>query len=41
MIKSSYGIRIRLDELEKLDLRLDVGLGRETHGFCFSVNQAF
>ncbi|RKY91825.1 MAG: hypothetical protein DRQ01_07095 [Ignavibacteriae bacterium] len=42
-IKPSYGvgIRFRLDELEKLDLRLDVGFGRGTDGIYFSVNQAF
>lgn len=42
-IKPSYGagIRFRIDELEKLDLRFDVGFGRGTHGIYFSINQAF
>ncbi len=42
-VKPTYGagVRFRLDELEKLDLRLDVGFGKGTHGFYFSINQAF
>lgn len=42
-IKPTYGfgVRFRIDELQKLDLRVDVGLGRDTHGVYFSVNQAF
>jgi Omp85 superfamily domain len=42
-IKPTYGagVRFRLDELEKLDLRLDVGFGKVSHGFYFSINQAF
>ena len=42
-IKPTYGmgIRFRLDELEKLDLRMDVGFGKETSGIYFGVNQAF
>jgi hypothetical protein len=42
-IKPSYGlgIRFRLDELQKLDLRIDAGFGRGTNGIYFSVNQAF
>ncbi|MCH7722691.1 MAG: hypothetical protein IIA49_06670 [Bacteroidetes bacterium] len=42
-IKPSFGagIRFRIDELQKLDLRLDVGFGRDTQGFYFSINQAF
>ena len=42
-IKPSYGfgVRFRIDELQKLDLRVDVGFGRDTNGIYFSVNQAF
>jgi len=42
-IKPSYGAgtRFRIDELQKLDLRLDVGFGKNTQGFYFSINQAF
>jgi outer membrane protein assembly factor BamA len=42
-IKPTYGfgVRFRIDELQKLDLRVDVGFGKDTHGVYFSVNQAF
>ncbi len=42
-IKPTYGfgVRFRIDELQKLDLRVDVGFGRDTDGIYFSVNQAF
>jgi hypothetical protein len=42
-IKPTYGfgIRFRFDELQKLDLRADMGFGRGTSGIYFSVNQAF
>lgn len=42
-IKFSYGcgIRFRFDELQKLDLRVDIGFGKATSGIYFSVNQAF
>ncbi|MCW8804453.1 MAG: outer membrane protein assembly factor [Ignavibacteriaceae bacterium] len=42
-IKPTYGfgIRFRFDELQKLDLRADIGFGRGTSGVYFSVNQAF
>ncbi len=36
-----FGIRFRFDELQKLDLRADVGFGKGTSGIYFSVNQAF
>ena len=36
-----FGIRFRFDELKKLDLRADVGFGKNTSGIYFSVNQAF
>jgi outer membrane protein assembly factor BamA len=36
-----FGIRFRFDELQKLDLRADIGFGRGTNGVYFSVNQAF
>ena len=42
-IKPSYGFgaRFRIDELQKLDLRVDFGFGTNTNGIYFSVNQAF
>lgn len=42
-IKPTYGlgIRFRFDELKKIDLRADFGLGKDTNGIYFSVNQAF
>jgi outer membrane protein assembly factor BamA len=43
-IKPTYGfgVRFRIDELQKLDLRVDVGFGEEdASGVYFSVNQAF
>jgi len=42
-IKPTYGfgVRFRIDELQKLDLRVDVGYGKDTNGIYFSVNQAF
>jgi hypothetical protein len=43
-IKPTYGfgIRFRIDELQKLDLRVDVGFGEDdASGIYFSVNQAF
>lgn len=36
-----FGIRFRFDELQKLDLRADIGFGKGTSGIYFSVNQAF
>ena len=43
-IKPTYGfgVRFRIDELQKLDLRVDVGFGEDdASGIYFSVNQAF
>ncbi len=42
-LKFSYGagVRFRFDDEELLDLRADVGFGRNTSGFYFSLNQAF
>jgi outer membrane protein assembly factor BamA len=42
-IKPTYGfgVRFRLDELQKLDLRVDFGFGKDTDGIYFSLNQAF
>jgi len=43
-IKPTYGfgVRFRIDELQKLDLRVDVGFGEDdASGVYFSVNQAF
>jgi outer membrane protein assembly factor BamA len=41
--KYSYGcgIRLRIDDVELIDLRLDIGLGKNTSEFYFSYNQAF
>ena len=36
-----FGIRFRFDELKKLDIRADVGFGKNTSGIYFSLNQAF
>jgi len=35
------GIRFRFDDEELMDLRADVGFGKGTSGFYFSLNQAF
>ncbi|NOX18728.1 MAG: BamA/TamA family outer membrane protein [Chlorobi bacterium] len=42
-IKPSYGvgIRFRLDEQEKINLRLDIGFGKNTNGVYFQVEEAF
>ena len=42
-LKYSYGagLRFRFDDEELLDLRADVGFGKNTSGFYFSLNQAF
>jgi len=41
--KYSYGagLRFRFDDDELLDLRADVGFGKNSSGFYFSLNQAF
>jgi len=41
--KFSYGlgIRFRIDEIELIDLRADIGFGKNTSGIYFSLNQAF
>ena len=41
--KYSYGagLRFRIDETELLDLRIDIGFGKNTSGFYFHYNQAF
>ena len=42
-IKPTYGvgIRFRFDELEKVDIRMDVGFGKGSNGIYFDINQAF
>jgi hypothetical protein len=42
-LKYSYGagLRFRLDEKEKIDVRMDVGFGNNTDGVYFSIQQAF
>lgn len=41
--KYSYGlgVRFRLDEIELIDLRADIGFGKNTSGIYLSLNQAF
>jgi outer membrane protein assembly factor BamA len=36
-----FGIRFRFDELEKVEIRMDVGFGKGTNGIYFDINQAF
>ncbi len=36
-----FGIRLRIEELEKLDLKMDIGWGQNTSGVYFGINQAF
>ena len=36
-----FGIRFRIDELEKVEIRMDVGFGKGTSGVYFDINQAF
>lgn len=36
-----FGIRYRLDEKQKLDIRADIGFGRDTNGIYFGIDQAF
>ena len=42
-IKPTYGmgLRFRIDELQKVEVRMDVGFGRGTNGIYFDINQAF
>ena len=42
-IKPTYGfgLRFRLEELEKLDLKMDIGWGDNSSGIYFGINQAF
>lgn len=42
-LKYSYGagLRFRLDEKEKIDVRMDIGFGNNTDGVYFSIQQAF
>ena len=42
-IKPSYGVglRFRLDEQEKINIRLDIGFGKNTNGVYFQVEEAF
>jgi len=36
-----FGVRFRIDEIELIDLRADIGFGKNTSGIYFSLNQAF
>ncbi len=42
-VKYSYGagLRFRLDDEEKIDVRMDIGFGSNTDGVYFSIQQAF
>jgi len=42
-IKPTYGfgIRFRIDELQKVEVRMDLGFGRGTSEIYFDINQAF
>lgn len=42
-VKPTYGlgIRFRIDELQKVEVRMDVGFGKGTNGIYFDINQAF
>jgi len=42
-VKPSYGfgLRFRLEEVQKLDLKMDIGWGQNTSGVYFGINQAF
>ena len=42
-IKPTYGlgIRFRIDELQKVEVRMDIGFGKGTNGIYFDINQAF
>ena len=35
------GLRFRINELQKIEVRMDVGFGRGTNGIYFDINQAF
>ncbi len=36
-----FGIRFRLEEKQKLDLKMDIGWGETASGVYFGINQAF
>ena len=36
-----FGIRLRIQELEKMDLKMDIGWGKNTSGVYFWINQTF
>ncbi len=36
-----FGLRLRIDELSKLDLKMDIGWGENSSGIYFGINQAF
>jgi outer membrane protein assembly factor BamA len=42
-VKPTYGlgIRFRFDELEKVEIRMDMGFGKGSNGVYFDINQAF
>jgi outer membrane protein assembly factor BamA len=36
-----FGIRFRIDELQKVEIRMDVAFGKGSNGIYFDINQAF
>jgi outer membrane protein assembly factor BamA len=36
-----FGIRFTIDVIEKLNVRMDIGLGKNTKGVYFAVEEAF
>jgi len=36
-----FGIRFRIDELQKVEIRMDLAFGRGSNGIYFDINQAF
>lgn len=41
LLSYGVGLRYRFDLAEKLDIRMDIGFGKNTSGIYFSANQAF
>lgn len=36
-----FGIRFRIDELQKVEVRMDIAFGKGSSGIYFDINQAF
>jgi outer membrane protein assembly factor BamA len=41
LLSYGVGLRYRFDLIKKLDIRMDIGFGKNTSGIYFSANQAF